>query len=168
MTPSGGDGPLRTVERPPSANIAPVSMREDCRHFQSRTYSTGEVARFCVLNLAPEAPWRCPDDCPRYQPDMIDGSFVVGSLARPAVESEPTRDMGRVADQEFDVEAKVRDLDEIAFEHRAIAGEAERPAVMTRVVGDEAVEIPPILPVQAGDVAPVEVGESGFGHDQRS
>jgi hypothetical protein len=66
-----------------------VTMREDCRHFQSRTYSTGEVARFCVLNLAPEAPWRCPDDCPRYQPDMIDGSFVVGSLARPAVESEP-------------------------------------------------------------------------------
>jgi len=64
-------------------------MREDCRHFQSRTYSTGEVARFCVLNLAPEAPWRCPDDCPRYQPDMIDASFVVGSLTRPAVESEP-------------------------------------------------------------------------------
>ena len=29
-------------------------MREDCRHFQSRTYDTGEIARFCVLNLAPE------------------------------------------------------------------------------------------------------------------
>jgi hypothetical protein len=64
-------------------------MREDCRHFQSRTYDTGEVARFCVLNLAPEAPWRCPEDCDRYQPDLIDGSFVVGSLVRPPVESEP-------------------------------------------------------------------------------
>lgn len=64
-------------------------MREDCRHFQSRTYSTGEVARFCVLNLAPEAPWRCPSDCSRYQKDIIDGSFVVGSLARPRVEEEP-------------------------------------------------------------------------------
>ena len=64
-------------------------MREDCRHFQSRTYDTGEVARFCVLNLAPEAPWRCPDNCDRYQPDLIDGSFVVGSLVRPPVESEP-------------------------------------------------------------------------------
>jgi hypothetical protein len=72
-----------------SATIEPVPMREDCRHFQSRTYDTGEVARFCVLNLAPEAPWRCPDDCPRYQPDMIDGSFVIGSLTRPAVETEP-------------------------------------------------------------------------------
>lgn len=64
-------------------------MREDCRHFQSRTYDTGEVARFCVLNLAPEAPWRCPEGCDRYQPDIIDGSFVVGSLTRPPVEAEP-------------------------------------------------------------------------------
>jgi len=67
----------------------PVTMREDCRHFQSRTYDTGEVARFCVLNLAPEAPWRCPSDCPSYQRDIIDGSFEVGSLARPPVETEP-------------------------------------------------------------------------------
>jgi hypothetical protein len=64
-------------------------MREDCRHFQSRTYDTGEVARFCVLNLAPEAPWRCPENCARYERDIIDGTFVVGSLNRPAVEEEP-------------------------------------------------------------------------------
>ena len=66
-----------------------MPMREDCRHFQSRTYETGEVARFCVLNLAPEAPWRCPDDCPKYQADIIDGTFVQGSLVRPPVEAEP-------------------------------------------------------------------------------
>ncbi len=71
-------------------------MREDCRHFQSRTYSTGEVARFCVLNLAPEQPWRCPANCPRYEKDIIDGSFVVGSLARPAVEPEPDLPEGEV------------------------------------------------------------------------
>jgi hypothetical protein len=64
-------------------------MREDCRHFQSRTYETGEVARFCTLNLAPEAPWRCPEECASYQRDIIDGSFVVGSLVRPPVEPEP-------------------------------------------------------------------------------
>ena len=64
-------------------------MREDCRHFQSRTYSTGEIARFCVLNLAPEAPWRCPEKCPRYERDIIDGTFVQGSLVRPPVEPEP-------------------------------------------------------------------------------
>ena len=72
-------------------------MREDCRHFQSRTYASGESARFCVLNLAPEAPWRCPEGCPRYQQDIIDGTFVVGSLARPAVEPEPELADGDVA-----------------------------------------------------------------------
>lgn len=71
-------------------------MREDCRHFQSRSYDTGEIARFCVLNLAPEAPWRCPESCDRYHPDMIDGSFVVGSLVRPPVESEPEEPEGSV------------------------------------------------------------------------
>ncbi|MGC8626302.1 MAG: hypothetical protein ACP5VR_01905 [Acidimicrobiales bacterium] len=71
-------------------------MREDCRHFQSRTYATGEAARFCVLNLAPEAPWRCPADCPRYEKDIIDGTFVVGSLNRPVVEDEPGASAGEI------------------------------------------------------------------------
>jgi len=74
-----------------------MAMREDCRHFQSRTYTTGEAARFCVLNLAPEAPWRCPANCSRYQQDIIDGSFVVGSLVRPKVEDEPDMPEGDVA-----------------------------------------------------------------------
>ena len=64
-------------------------MREDCRHFQTRTYSTGEVARFCVLDLAPEAPWRCPTNCPSYEKGLVDSTFVVGSLVRPQVEAEP-------------------------------------------------------------------------------
>ena len=72
-------------------------MREDCRHFQSRSYATGEVARFCVLNLAPEAPWRCPERCPRYAPDIIDGTFVVGSLVRKPVEAEPDLPSGDIA-----------------------------------------------------------------------
>ena len=72
--------------------------------------------------------------------------------------------MGRVADQKFDVELKVRDLLEIALEHRAITGETERPAVMPRVVGDKSMQIRPILPVQAGDIGSVEIGEGGFGH----
>lgn len=77
-------------------------MREDCRHFQSRTYDTGESARFCVLNLAPEAPWRCPEHCSRYQPDIIDGSFVVGSMKRERVEEEPdepAEDIGHILDE---------------------------------------------------------------------
>jgi hypothetical protein len=64
-------------------------MREECKHFQSRTYASGEVARFCILDLAPEAPWRCPDDCPRYERRLADAGWVHGSLVEPALEEEP-------------------------------------------------------------------------------
>jgi len=64
-------------------------MREECKHFQSRTYASGEVARFCVLDLAPEAPWRCPDNCPRYERRMADVGWIHGSLIEPPTEDEP-------------------------------------------------------------------------------
>ncbi len=66
-----------------------MPMREECKHFQSRTYPSGEVARFCVLDLAPEAPWRCPDDCARFERRLADAGWVHGSLVEPAIEDEP-------------------------------------------------------------------------------
>ena len=66
-----------------------MPMREECKHFQSRTYSSGEVARFCELDLAPEAPWRCPDGCSSYEPRLADAGWVHGSLVEPALEEEP-------------------------------------------------------------------------------
>ena len=72
-------------------------MREDCRHFQSRTYSDGEAARFCELGLAPEAPWHCPEGCSRYETDMGVGTFATGSLVRPPVEDEPEGDPGEIS-----------------------------------------------------------------------
>lgn len=62
-------------------------MREDCKHFQSRTYASGEVARFCVLDLAPEAPWRCPEGCPRYERRLADAGWT--NVPRPATPAEP-------------------------------------------------------------------------------
>jgi hypothetical protein len=50
-----------------------------------------------VLNLAPEAPWRCPADCPRYERDVMVAGFVTGSLVRPKVEAEPDEPPGDVA-----------------------------------------------------------------------
>ena len=69
-----------------------MPMREECKHFQSRTYSDGETARFCVLDLAPEAPWRCPDDCPRYERRLADAGWIHGTLVDPPVEDEPAFD----------------------------------------------------------------------------
>jgi hypothetical protein len=66
-----------------------MAMREECKHFQSRTYASGEVARFCLLDLAPEAPWRCPADCPSYERRLADVGWVHGSLVEPAIEDEP-------------------------------------------------------------------------------
>jgi len=64
-------------------------MREDCRHYQSRTYASGEVARFCVLDMAPDAPWRCPDNCPVYERRLADAGWTHGKLTEPALEEEP-------------------------------------------------------------------------------
>ena len=65
-------------------------MRTDCRHYQSRTYGSGEAVRKCTLDLAPEAPWRCPENCPSYERKMIDAGWQYGSLAptKPPVEPE--------------------------------------------------------------------------------
>ena len=69
-----------------------MAMREECVHFQSRTYASGEAARFCRLDLAPEAPWRCPENCPSFKPRMADVGWVHGSLVEPAIEEEPAGD----------------------------------------------------------------------------
>src|SRR5271165_3990899 len=66
-----------------------VPMREECKHYQSRTYASGEVARFCELDLAPEAPWRCPENCPKYERRLADAGWVHGTLVEPAIEDEP-------------------------------------------------------------------------------
>ena len=64
-------------------------MRQDCKHFESRTYRNGETVRKCDLDLAPEAPWRCPADCPRYERRMADVNWAHGTLVTPATPAEP-------------------------------------------------------------------------------
>jgi hypothetical protein len=87
-----------------------MPMREDCRHFESRVYDSGETARYCLLGLAPEQPWRCPEGCSHYERSVIDGTFETAELARPEVEDEPddTPDNieGVLADAEAIVEAE--------------------------------------------------------------
>ncbi len=61
-----------------------MSMRQDCRHYESRTYGSGEMVRKCRLDLAPEAPWRCPEDCPSYSRRMFDAGWQVGSMGAAA------------------------------------------------------------------------------------
>jgi hypothetical protein len=84
----------------------PMPMREECKNYQSRTYASGEVARFCVLDLAPEAPWRCPENCRSYQRRYADAGWTHGSLVEPPVESEPDEpgsDIASVLDEAEDI-----------------------------------------------------------------
>jgi hypothetical protein len=64
-------------------------MREECKHFESRTYRNGETVRKCDLDLAPEAPWRCPEQCPRYERRMADVNWAYGTLVTPRTPDEP-------------------------------------------------------------------------------
>lgn len=59
-----------------------MPMRVDCKFYESRSYPSGDTVRMCRLDLAPEAPWRCPDDCPGYQRKMMDAGWVTGSLTQ--------------------------------------------------------------------------------------
>ena len=64
-------------------------MRQDCKYFESRTYPNGETVRKCDLDLAPEAPWRCPDDCPKYTRRLADVNWSYGTLVTPETPPEP-------------------------------------------------------------------------------
>lgn len=64
-------------------------MRQDCKFFESRTYPNGDTVRKCDLDLAPEAPWRCPDDCPKYTRRLVDVNWKHGTLVTPETPVEP-------------------------------------------------------------------------------
>jgi hypothetical protein len=63
-------------------------MRTECKQFESRTYPTGDTVQKCNLDLAPEAPWRCPAECPKYERRLADQGWVYGSLV-PHTTDEP-------------------------------------------------------------------------------
>jgi hypothetical protein len=66
-----------------------MPMRTECKHFESRTYRNGDTVRKCNLDLAPEAPWRCPENCPRYERRLADAAWTHGSLVAPPTPVEP-------------------------------------------------------------------------------
>jgi hypothetical protein len=76
-------------------------MRQDCKHFESRTYANGETVRKCDLDLAPEAPWRCPADCAQFTRRLADVNWSHGTLVTPPTPDEPLdaldRDDGSVS-----------------------------------------------------------------------
>ena len=64
-------------------------MRTECKNFESRTYPNGDTVRKCNLDLAPDAPWRCPESCPKYERRLADVAWTHGSLVVPPTPPEP-------------------------------------------------------------------------------
>ena len=97
-------------------------MREECKFFESRTYRNGETVRKCDLDLAPEAPWRCPANCPAFTPRMADVNWAHGTLVTPPVPAEPKsleedpESVARLLDEAEDIlnEAGPRIIDEVS------------------------------------------------------
>jgi hypothetical protein len=103
-----------------------MAMRTDCRHYQSRTYASGETVRKCALDLAPEAPWNCPADCPKYDRRMIDAGWQYGSMAKGMAKqpAEPEiamdADVAALLDQAEDI-VNAAGMDLIAEQERRAA-----------------------------------------------
>jgi hypothetical protein len=64
-------------------------MRMECKNYESRTYASGDAVRKCNLDLAPEAPWRCPDDCPKYEVRLADVAWQHGTAVAPPTPPQP-------------------------------------------------------------------------------
>lgn len=69
--------------------MGPMPMRQDCKFFESRSYPNGDTVRKCDLDLAPEAPWRCPENCAGYVRRLADVNWAHGSLVTPETPPEP-------------------------------------------------------------------------------
>lgn len=65
-----------------------MPMRQDCRFLATRSVGHGDTLRTCELDLAPEAPWRCPADCPAFERRLADVGWHHGSLV-PRPPDEP-------------------------------------------------------------------------------
>ncbi len=72
-----------------SRRIGPMPMKIECKNFESRSYPNGDTVRKCNLDLAPDAPWRCPENCPKYERRLADVAWTHGSLIVPPTPPEP-------------------------------------------------------------------------------
>ncbi len=69
-----------------------MGMRSDCRHYFVRTLPNGERQEGCAINAAPEAPLRCPVDCPYFEKrGLSKAGFVYGSLVPKGVEPQESQ-----------------------------------------------------------------------------
>jgi hypothetical protein len=73
------------------------------------------------------------------------------------VEAQPACDMRRISNENLNVEIEIGYLPEVVFEHCSITMQTERPAIVANVTMNEAAQLRPVLPVEAGNVIAIDV-----------
>ena len=48
-----------------------MAVREDCRHYSTRTTASGEVVQRCRVDANEDAPFACPENCLFFEPRSI-------------------------------------------------------------------------------------------------
>lgn len=70
-----------------------MGVRDDCRHYSTRTTATGDVFQRCRLGAAEPMPFACPDDCLFFEPrSLSDTGWARDPEDDPP--DEPTSDRG--------------------------------------------------------------------------
>ena len=62
-----------------------MPVREDCRHYSTRTVAGGDVVQRCRLSVNETAPFACPEGCVFFEPRTITGDGWL-RLERPTEE----------------------------------------------------------------------------------
>ncbi len=90
-----------------------MSMRQDCKHFESKTLLSGESLSSCVLNRAPDAPLRCPENCEKYERRRVNVNVKYQDIAKSAAGDSvvPDASTSSLDDPEFsDLMSDVADI----------------------------------------------------------
>jgi hypothetical protein len=48
-----------------------MAIREDCRHYSSRSLGSGEVVQRCRVEASEMVPFACPAECLFFEPRII-------------------------------------------------------------------------------------------------
>ena len=48
-----------------------MAVREDCRHYSSRSLPGGDRQQRCKLDANEDTPFACPDDCVFFEPRSV-------------------------------------------------------------------------------------------------
>ena len=112
-----------------------MPMRTECKNFESRSYPNGDTVRKCNLDLAPEAPWRCPDNCTGYERRLADAAWTHGTLTPPVTPPEPPGLDDGTAAALLDEAEEIVNSAGAQMRAEIEAEQADRPGLIKRIFG---------------------------------